>query len=62
MSLTVVLFLSANVSGLLLNLQRFLRSIVSGDTWDVVKFTEFQPYHFRRIRLAVGVTDELFQR
>lgn len=42
------------------NLQKSLRNFFTGETWDTVEFTEYQPYHFRRIRLAVGITDEYF--
>jgi hypothetical protein len=27
---------------------------------EAVEFTEFEPYHFRRIRYAVGITDEMY--
>jgi hypothetical protein len=27
---------------------------------ESVEFTEFQPYHFRRVRLAGGITDATY--
>jgi hypothetical protein len=29
---------------------------------ESVEFTEFEPYHFRRVRLAGGITDILYSK
>eukprot|EP01038_Epipyxis_sp_PR26KG_P014854 gene14854-19964_t len=29
---------------------------------DSVEFTEFEPFHFRRIRYSVGITDEIYRK
>ncbi|RYH23422.1 hypothetical protein EON65_17835 [archaeon] len=34
--------------------------VFTGAAWDSVEFTEHYPFQFRRIRLAMGVTDDLF--
>jgi hypothetical protein len=43
-------------------IKKSMWSLFDFDASDDVEFTEFEPYHFRRVRLAAGITDEIYIR
>ena len=49
------LFTVWDISG---RISKFFTDLYSSS--DIVEFTEFQPYQFRRVRIAAGISDEIY--